>query len=136
MTHLVLKCYIILARGEQYEPRDSEAMLARQIETDEPEHAQHVWYAGRWLDQVCEARGITPDEVYEMGIINKPSFIANLIYSDKLKRTFGDLNLSGFENNVYQLPKGQGVLFPIRLNGKITDLKFYPMSKILQRKAA
>lgn len=136
-THHVLKTYIALARGESYDaPEYTEAMLKEDVETGNVRYAERVWYVNeRWLKQVCQAADLTEDEVYEKGIIHKPSVIANLIYSNKLYRMFGDLSdVPGFEGNVFQLPSGYGVLYPVRIDGLITELKFYPMVKLLQRK--
>lgn len=135
-THQILKCYIHLAHGEHFETRP---ITTEMIRGDQYPIAERVWYANeRWLKQLCEARGLSEREVYEKGIIPKPSVIANLIYSHKLHKVFGEIDAPGFRNNQFLLPTGHGVLYPVRINGLITELKFYPMSRLLKpmRKAA
>lgn len=133
--HQIYKTYICLARGEHYTPSEIGECL---YDDDCPASilAQVNWFENtEFRNEVCKAGKMTDQQFFERGIIAKPSFIANLLYSSELRKIFGELNVDGFDRKGnFILPPGRGFFVPARENKLITGLKFYGMN-VLKEKA-
>lgn len=135
-NHIVLRCYIALARGEHFEPSEYEdGMVYEDIESGKPRFVEVCWYEDvKEIERICQARGITKEKLFGLGAVTQPSFVANLLYCSKLREVFGDLReVPGFDSdgNFTRTP-GYGMLVPVMKGQWITELKFHPMSKILR----
>lgn len=135
-SHAIFRAYISLARGEHYVP--SELGELADDETDDSILAQLNWIENAELKQtVCTVKKMTDAEFFKRGIIAKPSTIANLIYSAKIRRAFDVSEIEGFDKRGnFILPQGRGFFVPQRQGVWITSLKFYGMGVLKMKEAA
>lgn len=90
------------------------------------------------MEQICTAKNLTHSRFLTTLAFPKPSYIENRVFSGELKREFGDLSdVPGFsKNGTFELPKGYGLLVPVRKQGEIVELRFYPMRELLKQREA
>jgi hypothetical protein len=90
----------------------------------------------RELEQICKTKQLSEERFIRSLAFPIPSHFQALIYSSELRKKYGDLSkVTGFsDEGIFTRPKGYGLLVPVRKNGEITELKFYPMREMLKAK--
>lgn len=83
----------------------------------------------RTLEQILEAKRMTRRRFMLTLAVPKPSYILNLVICAELRKNY-DLEVPGFVNGIYQLPKSDGVLVPI--DKEISGLRFVRMSEMVK----
>lgn len=90
------------------------------------------------IERMLSARGSSRQLFVLSGAVAKPSWLQNRLYCAALREQFGDVSdVPGFDSRgVYQLPKGYGLLMPVRMNGRVAELKFYSYGELMKAKRA
>ncbi len=83
----------------------------------------------RTLEQILEAKRMTRRRFMLTLAVPKPSYILNLVICAELRKRY-DLDVPGFVDGIYQLPKADGVLVPI--DKQISGLRFVRMSEMVK----
>lgn len=70
--------------------------------------------------------------------VERPSRIENLIYCGELRKKHGDISdVKGFDaDGNFILAVRSGILVPVWVDGRITELTFYSHSELRAKKAA
>lgn len=92
---MILRSYIAEARNERREPEDVTEALA----SAEPVLDTVCWDETTEIAKIVyKALGHTAREQFDLGIVEQPRRIANLIICSKLRRVYGDLSaVAGFD---------------------------------------
>lgn len=92
------------------------------------------WLYERDLLRICEARGVRRLDVMRT-TAPKPSTIENWVYCAELREKYGDLSsIVGFDTNGnLRLPRGAGIIGPVREDGEIVRINFWPYSRLFRK---
>ncbi|HXG85515.1 MAG TPA: hypothetical protein VNI84_15945 [Pyrinomonadaceae bacterium] len=133
--HYVLRSYIALARAERLMPSE----IGETLDFVAP-------YSGRLVGsydivqlelsgndafekRICADLNLTGEQFFEQMIFPKPTPLANLLYSARLRRVFGmDVLrfMSEFDKDgSFKLEPGKGFIIPQIEENRISTLKFY-----------
>lgn len=109
------------------------------------EEVEHGITTGEWatveravpadIDRICAAKGITRRRFMQTLAFSRPTAIQNLVFCSELRRRYGSFTAPGFVDGRFVLSKGYGLYVPVRKQGEIVELKFYPMRELLKPKS-
>lgn len=131
---MIYRDYLKLAHGFSlsYSEADAEQDIRAAFKDDAQMMVHFAWHQReRDLVRILEAKDMSRDSFFRTLTAPKPSWLENLVFCAELRRRY-DLNVQGFINGIYQLPKPDGVIVPIKTGRKITGLRFVRMSEMLK----
>jgi hypothetical protein len=135
-THHILRDYLSMAHGFPWLPYGyTQEMAEADLAAEFPVIIELAWHdRERDLERILQAKRISRRVFMKTMAVPKPSIVQNLVYCSELKKKYGKLDAPGFQNDLYQLPRTDGILVPMRRDGLIYELRFHRMSEMFKAK--
>lgn len=135
IEHYIFRSYIALARCERIGVEDYTVEMVEADCTGTPALAERTWIESETLvERIANARGLSPAEQFDLGIVPMPGALANRLMCERLIKIYGlekVAKANGF--NAYgmmELPRYKDFIFPVKQGKWITRLAFYSIREM------